>query len=314
MDQYYKLLSLLTSPSSRFYCTWSEYVGLLLSLFPVDADKASYFFRERLTYEAETKQELEKIQRLAQARSVNITADFASPDIESNSVAYHRIKGMILAESSYYCSTKRFEQDLLSADSNPNINVHFLHINSGGGEAWYLDKVSETLSCLSKPVYVLVEKLCASAAYYIGVHGNVVKSLTQNDTIGSIGTMISFLDITPYLESLGIKDITEYATRSDLKNKKFEDMRKGKPEQFIKEELDPLQQQFESEVRRARPQLNKLDNNDPVFRAESFSATVSIDKTLIDGLVHSLPDALAEANTLGLNWANRNCAFSYLNN
>lgn len=312
MDQYYQLLSLLTSPSSRFYSTWDEYAALLLSLFPVGQEKASFFY-ERPTYESETKKEVAKIKLLAQAQSISITSDFSSTDIEYNSVAYHRIKGMILAESSYYFSSKQFEQDLLTADANPLISVHFLHINSGGGEAWYLDKVSETLSALTKPVYVLIEKLCASAAYYIGVHGNVIKALTQNDTIGCVGSMVSFFDIIPYFESLGIKNITEYATRSDLKNKKFENLRTGKPEQFIQEELNPLQQQFESEIRRMRPQLNSLDNDDPVFRGETFSATLSLNKTLIDGL-SSFSEALSEAYTLGLNQANQKRALSYLNN
>lgn len=310
MEQYYQLLSLLTSPSSRFFSTWDEYAALLLSLFPVDANRASFFF-ERPTYDAETKKEVEKIQRLAQAKSINITSDFSATDIEANSIAYHRIKGLILAESRYYFSTKQFEQDLLASDANPNINIHFLHINSGGGEAWYLDKISETLSGLSKPVYVLSEKLFASAAYYIGVHGDVIKSLTQNDTIGSIGTMVSFLDILPYFEKLGIKDITEYATKSDLKNKKFEDLRNGKPEQFIKEELDPLQQQFESEVRQSRPKLNDLPDDDPIFRGESFSASVSVSNFLIDGLI-SFPDALSEAYDMGVSWANKQRALSYI--
>lgn len=311
MDQYYQLLSLLTSPSSRFYSNSDEYLAVLLSLFPVDANRASLFF-QRPTYKEETTKALNEIKVHAQAQSIHITSDFASPDIEYESLAYHRIKGMIMADSAYYFSTKRFEQDLLMADANPNIIAHFLHINSGGGEAWYLDKISETLASLSKPIYTFIEKTYASAALYIGVHGKVIKALTQNDTIGSIGTMISYLDIIPYLEKLGLKNIKEYAERSDLKNKKYDDLLTGKPEQYIKEELNPLQQQFEAVVRRMRPQLNTLETDDPVFRGESFSSLIAIDKLLIDGIT-SLSEALSEAHTLGLQWLVNQRALSYLN-
>lgn len=78
----------------------------------------------------------------------NITTDFSSNELASSSIAYHRIFGFITSSSRYYFSSKQFEKDLLAAEANPAISCHLFHINSGGGEAWYIDRLSETISSL----------------------------------------------------------------------------------------------------------------------------------------------------------------------
>ena len=292
------LLQLLLSPAHKLLCTQS-FVAAIISCFPVATEKG---LAEPLTYRDSVKKELQAVSRQSE---ISVTDDFGSDTLDPDSLAYHRIKGMILSDARYGFSTKQFAEDLLTADANPRISCHFLHITSGGGEAWYLDRVSEILRTLDKPVYTLIEKVCASAAYYIGCHGMQVKAVTQNDTIGSIGTMVSFYDIRPYLESLGLKYIEEYASKSRLKNKKFNDLADGDPEQFIREELDPLQVQFEAEVRRSRSALAALDPEHPVFLGESFDAVRSVENGLIDGIV-TMPEAMNEAYGLGREWSRKN--------
>ena len=305
------LLQLLLSPAHKLLCTQEEFVAAIISCFPVAAQKSfadivstisKGFYSEPLTYRDSVKKELQAVSRQSE---ISVTDDFGSDTLDPDSLAYHRIKGMILSDTRYGFSTKQFAEDLLTADANPHISCHFLHITSGGGEAWYLDRVSEILRTLDKPVYTLIEKVFASAAYYIGCHGVQVKAVTQNDTIGSIGTMVSFYDIRPYLESLGLKYIEEYASKSRLKNKKFNDLVAGKPEQYIKEELDPLQVQFEAEVRRSRSALAALDPEHPVFLGESFDAVHSVENGLVDGIV-TMPEAMNEAYGLGREWSRKN--------
>ncbi|GAB6121034.1 S49 family peptidase [Dysgonomonas termitidis] len=315
MNPYLQLISLLSSASARFFCSEAELAAALFSVIHF-ADKFNFSGEDYPSYKA--RMALESVPLLASTpeREIYTTTDYSSDEIKPGSIAYHPVKGLIMADSYWWFSSKQFVQDLTAAEANPSINAHFLHVKSGGGEAWYLDEVAKTLIGLDKPVYTLVEKVAASAAYYIGVHGKVVKALTQNDLIGSIGTMVDGLNIMGYLEKIGITRIREVATRSDLKNKKYEDLLKGKPEQFIREELDPLQQQFEAAVRAARPQLNDLPDDDPVFRGESFYASPpAIEKTLIDGLT-SFDSALAETDAMGKEWAtrrnNRKSLMSYL--
>lgn len=315
MNPYIQLISLLSSASAHFFCTEAELAAALFSVIHL-SDKPGVSGEQLPSYKARMALETAPLLASIPDKEVYVTTEYSSDELKPGSLAYYPIKGMILADSYWWFSSKQFVQDLTAAEVNPSINAHFLHIKSGGGEAWYLDEVAKTLTGLDKPVYTLVEKVTASAAYYIGVHGKVVKAMTQNDLIGSIGTMVDGLNIMGYFEKMGIKRIREVATRSDLKNKKYEDLLKGKPEQFIREELDPLQQQFEAAVRAARPQLNNLPEDDPVFRGESFYASPpAIEKTLIDGLT-SFDDALTEADAMGKEWAakrnNRKSLMSYL--
>jgi ClpP class serine protease len=305
------VLQLLTSPDSRLLITTSGYLGAILRFVPLDKMDDD----DIPTYKDKVSEELSHYYPIAKNEGVSLSDDFGSGELTPGTLAYHRIQGLITSSSHYRFSSKWFENDLLLAENNPNIYAHFVHITSGGGEAWYLDRLSETINSLVKPFYVLIEKECASAAYYIACHGTVIKALTQNDLIGCIGVMISFWDLTSYFESLGFRKIEEYAHKSDLKNKKYNDLMNGKPKQYIEEELDPLQIQFENEVRR-RKQLAALPERHPVVRGETYSANEAIPVGLIDGITTFL-DAVKEGYELGQRWANtrsknRNKILSYI--
>lgn len=296
------LRSILLSDRSNLLMTSECYTEAFIDCFPMtnqDVIKPLSWWNDIPTYKQETTKALEKIRTLSQDKDICITDDYHSEEIPSGSIAYYRIFGTILADDTYfwYFSTKQFERDILASEANPSIACHFLHINSGGGEAWYLDRISETLRNCAKPIYTLCEHFCCSAAYYIGVHGNAFKALTQNDTLGSVGTMISFWDLQKYYEQLGFKWIEVYADQSDLKNKKSRDLKDGKPKQYKEEILNPLTDQFIKEIKMSRASLNTLPAEHPVFRGESFTALPSIDNGLIDGLT-TFADAIAEASTM----------------
>lgn len=236
----------------------------------------------------------------------NLTRDFNETTISDGSIAYHRVFGTILADTrwSWYFSTKQYEADLLAADANPQIIAHFEHISSGGGEAWYLDRLWETKMKLKKPVITLYEKVCGSAALYIAAPSKKRYALTQNCIIGSLGTMVSFWDIDPYYEKLGLKKIEEYASKSDLKNKKFKDLKDGKPKEYIEKELDPLQAQFENHVRIAIPAIGKLPEDHESVRGETFDTPRAVEIGLSDGIA-TFNEALAEARRLGTEYASK---------
>ena len=131
-----------------------------------------------------------------ETKQVSISNEFNSDELPDNSIAYHQVFGIITADSRWWFSSKRLEIDLQNADSNPAFSVHFVHINSPGGEAWYLDRLSETMRNLQKPVFVLLEYVCASAGYYIGCHGKLIFALTQNDTIGCTVSIVDLYYFT----------------------------------------------------------------------------------------------------------------------
>lgn len=234
---------------------------------------------------------------------IHITTNFNDAELEEKSIAYHRVFGSIIADERWYryFSTKSFIANFAAAEKNPNIIAHFIHVSSGGGEAWLLDKAFEAVQNAQKPVIAFGEKVVASAGYYLVAAADKIYSYTQNDTWGSIGTMLYFMDITPYWTKLGIKEYELYATKSDLKNKKFNDVLKDKPKQYIEEELNPLQEQFETAVRSTRKIIAKLPDDDPVVRGETFATPKALENGLVDEMAE-IDVAIQDAYNRGLEW------------
>ncbi len=317
------LRELLLSPSRQLLIRADELPSILMTAFALDPNMPSpgafLFFSDPKTYKEQTEEELKKLQQsltsYSDTNQITLTTDYASTELPCNSIAYHRIFGFITADSRWFFSSKQLERDLMDAEKNPAITCHFLHVNSAGGEAWYLDRLSQSMRELKKPVMALIEMANCSAAYYITCHAGYLAALTNNDTIGSIGTMVETYNIEGYYEKLGIKIIREKSDRSDLKNKKYEDLRDGKPQQYIREVLNPITDQFIAEVRTARPLLNNLPEDDPVFRGETFDTALSIEKGLIDGMM-TFVEAVAKASEMGSSYAHsesiRKSALNYV--
>lgn len=230
----------------------------------------------------------------AKSDEISITTSFKKLDIPDNSIALHRIQGPIFAEYDrwgWYFSTKQFIDDLRTAEQNPQITSHMFFANSGGGEAWYLEKAFAAVSALEKPNVAFVEKRACSACEYIILPSDYIISTSINDTHGSIGVMVAFWDMIPYFEKAGFKYIEEYANQSKLKNKKFNDLRNGKAKKYKEKELDPLAEQFIAAARSGRKQLGDLPEDHDVFAGETYSAQESRPVGLIDE-VNSIEFAL----------------------
>ena len=226
-------LDLITN-SSGFLIDSKAYLEALFGILvkPSDcyADKTSAYFN-KLSEQFKTKCSLVRGNSLS------------DPNCQEGSIAYHPVFGVIRADSVYDFSSKQLERDFIAAEQNPNISAHFLHINSGGGEAWYLDKLHECLCAAEKPVHAHFEKYCCSAAYYIASAANKITAETKNCIVGCIGTMSVITNTKGLLNKLGI-DVKElYADGSDLKNKKYTDAIGDNPEKYIQECLNPLRDQ-----------------------------------------------------------------------
>ena len=278
------------------------YASIMMEIFPPAAQPMNSLtittpptYKEQATADFKT-----LLQQYASADmdDISMTDDYCSNELPPMTIAYHRIFGFISSSCRWFFSSKQFEQDLIAAEENPQIIAHFFHINTPGGEAWYLDRLSETIRSLQKPIVVLVEQVCASAGYYIGCHSSNIFNLTKNDQVGCIGTMADFWDFSGYYEQMGLKRIRVKATRSPLKNKKFEDLIAGKPKQYIHDMLDPLTLQFISEVQAFRPKLAKLPDDADVLQGETYDTENSLEIGLIDGTM-TFPEAVKKTLELG---------------
>lgn len=262
---------------------------------------ASHTWYQLETHEA-LKKQLEAIRQDNSQPAVTLTDEYANEELPENSIAYHRVWGTVMSEAYWFFSSKQLAADLMAAEDNPQITCHFLHVNSPGGDAWFLDRLSEALRACTKPIVTLYEHLCCSAGYYIACHGSRVYALTANDYVGCIGTMCSFYDFQPYFEKLGIKLIEAKADKSDLKNKTFDDLRKGKPAQYVDDFLNPLNEQFLACVRSQRSGLAELGDDAPVLRGETYLTAEAVTTGLCDG-TRTFAGAVAEAVVMGAEYA-----------
>jgi ClpP class serine protease len=302
----------------RWYGSKESLQALMTTLM---ADPLSFFGDDIPQYSDESAEMAKKLANklLNDKEPIHISVDFSNPDIEENSIAYHRVFGSILADDrwNYWFSTKRFIDDVKAAEKNPQINAHFIHVSSGGGEAWLLDKAFDAVKNATKPVIAFIEKVGASAGLYLPAPADKIYIYTQNCTVGSLGTMIYFWDFAPYWEKEGAVQHEHYAHKSDFKNKKFNDLLKGgkHAEKYITEELDPLQEQFENAVRSVRPKINELPDDHPVVRGETYAAPQAIEIGLVDQMAE-IETAIQDCHDRGMSWKKKQkaqqTAYSFL--
>lgn len=152
-----------------------------------------------------------------------------------------------------------------------------LDIDSGGGQVSGTPEFYDYVSNYGKPVVAYTDGYMCSAAYYIGAASSFIVANKRAEHIGSIGTMIHFIDMTGFYEKEGAKVITEYATKSKDKNRDFEDLISGNPEGYIKNQLDPITENFIADIKAVRSSISE-----EVFSGKTYNASDSLSKGLID--------------------------------
>lgn len=182
--------------------------------------------------------------------------------------------------------TKSKMLTLQQYENDPNCKGIVLDIDSGGGQVSGTPEFHDYLANYPKPVVAYTDGYMCSAAYYIASATNHIVANKRADYIGSIGTMLSFIDWTGYYEKEGAKVIRAYATKSTEKNKPFEELLKGNSELIITEELDPINDQFHADVKASRPGVSE-----EVFAGATWNAEDSLKLNLIDS-IGTLQDAI----------------------
>ncbi|NKI28250.1 hypothetical protein HCG49_16980 [Arenibacter sp. 6A1] len=173
--------------------------------------------------------------------------------------------------------TKAKQRTMESFRRDPNCAGVVLDIDSGGGQVSGTPEFHDYIKSYPKPVVSYTDGLMCSAAYYIGSAAKHIVANKRADDIGSIGTMINFIDFTGAYEKMGAKVITEYATKSTQKNKDFQDLLAGDSKGYIKNVLDPITDTFHEDMLGVRPGISK-----DVLEGGTYGADVSLAKGLID--------------------------------
>ena len=135
---------------------------------------------------------------------------------KEDGIAYLRLDGIILniGESPFSVpgyQHRRFLRQLEVAFSDPRYKAVVLYVNSPGGGIYESDEIYQTIKELqeehNKPYVVYMSRIAASGGYYVSAPADAIVA-NRNTITGSIGVVISGLNVSELLERYGIRDQT----------------------------------------------------------------------------------------------------------
>jgi protease IV len=169
-------------------------------------------------------------------------------------------------------------------DSHESVGV-ILRINSPGGSPVQSGIIHDEIIRLrakypKKPLYVVVEEICASGGYYVAVAGEKIY-VDKASLVGSVGVIMSGFGVTGLMEKLGV----ERRLITAGKNKALLDpFSKQDPNQkvFVQEMINEVHEQFIKVVRDGRG--SRLKETPDMFTGLVWNGAKSVDLGLADGL------------------------------
>lgn len=198
------------------------------------------------------------------------------------SVAVHTLVGPVMKYGGWCAmGTEDLMAQMEKADNTTSIVAHLLEIDSGGGEATNIETVARFIrNSLKKPVVAVVNGVAASAAYYIAAAADEIYATEDTDEFGSIGVVLSFADVRPMYEEMGVKFHEIYASASTLKNQDFKKALEGDYEEVRTKLLDPYAEAFVRTVKEFR----SIQDDGEVFKGQTYMAKAARKTGLIDGI------------------------------
>lgn len=216
---------------------------------------------------------------VSEISSYAINSSSTQPEIQKEVVVIP-IHGVIMKYD--YCGDMgmlTFEGILKEIKSNDRIGAVVLDIDSGGGQATYLDHVASAIRELNevKPVLTHFSGMCCSAAYYIASQSREIFASSILDKVGSIGTMCSLYKNNQN-STAEFEIVSYYASASVNKNISYRDAEAGKPEKMI-QCLDKYNTEFIANVKVTRPDIDS-----EAFTGVDVYADKAIKLGMIDGM------------------------------
>jgi protease-4 len=160
-----------------------------------------------------------------------------------------------------------------------------LRINSPGGSPVQAGMINDEIVRLrkaypKKPLYVVVEEMCASGGYYIAVAADKIY-VNKASIVGSIGVLMDGYGFTGLMDKLGI----ERRLLTAGENKGFLDPfspQSPKQKEHAQAMLNEIHQQFIEVVRAGRGK--RLKETSDTFSGLFWSGSKAIELGLVDGL------------------------------
>jgi protease-4 len=171
-----------------------------------------------------------------------------------------------------------------SAFEDEGAQAVVLLINSPGGSPVQAGIINDEIRRLKalhkKPVYVVVEETCASAAYYIAVAADQI-FVDKASVVGSIGVLMDGFGFTGLMDKLGV----ERRLMTAGQNKGFLDPfspQTEKQREFAQAMLDQIHQQFIAAVKAGRG--DRLKETPDTFSGLFWTGDQAVQMGLADQL------------------------------
>lgn len=174
--------------------------------------------------------------------------------------------------------------------ADPEISAIVIDSDTPGGTVAGTEELGDLIRQAPKPVVAFVSDLAASAGYWLASSCREIYANNTTASLGSIGVMCTYQDLTEYFEKQGIKLHTIYAPQSKDKNEESRAVRAGNFK-LTEENLRVLADKFINIVKSNRPAVTADQLTGKVYFAQDVVGT------LIDG-IDSFENVVARAAAL----------------
>jgi protease-4 len=205
----------------------------------------------------------------------------ATTDKSTPHTAVVEIKGEIASGAD--ASAEFVGEAMRAAFEDAGSQAVVLLINSPGGSPVQAGMINDEIRRLkakhNKPVYVVVEESCASAAYYIAVAADKIY-VDKASIVGSIGVLMDGFGFTGLMDKLGV----ERRLMTAGENKGFLDPFSPQTEKqraYAQTMLDQIHKQFIDTVKAGRGK--RLKETPELFSGLFWSGQQAIELGLADG-------------------------------
>ncbi len=160
-----------------------------------------------------------------------------------------------------------------------------LRMNSPGGSPVQSAIINDEIRRLralhpAKPLYVVVEDMCASGCYYIAAAADKIY-VSQGSIVGSIGVLMSSFGFAGLMEKLGIERRLMTAGENKAMMDPFQPQN-ARHRAFTQAMLDEIHQQFITAVKTGRGK--RLKSSPEIFSGLFWTGSKAIDLGLADSL------------------------------
>lgn len=177
------------------------------------------------------------------------------------------------------------------ADADPSIDGHLFKFDTPGGTVVGTEELGNIIKNCKKPTLAYIDDLCCSAGYWLASNCNEIVANNTTAEVGSIGVLLSFADVQPAYEKMGVVFHTITAPQSTDKVTRYAKLRAGDYTDYQNEVLKPLGDKFIHVVKSNRGNLDeKQFFTGKVFHAQDVVGTLIDSIKTFDQALHRLAE------------------------